>query len=65
MNPDRNVQLKVASLGELASTSPVRRLFFVVPMWKEVFYRLHSKSAASTREVTVQLSQVQQLTRQR
>ena len=34
MNPDRNVQFTVASVDELRSTSPIRRLF-VVPIWKE------------------------------
>ena len=34
MNPDRNAQLTVASVGELTSTSPVKRLF-VVSTWKE------------------------------
>ena len=35
MNPDRNMQVSLASLGEVTPvTSPVRRLF-CVPTWKE------------------------------
>ena len=54
MNPDRNVQLSVALIGELPSTSPVRRLF-VVPTRKKggVDSMDYSKSAARAREVTV------------
>ena len=37
MNPDRSMQIKLASLGEVKSTaSPVRKLL-VVPEWKKDF----------------------------
>ena len=40
MNPDRNVQTVLASLGEFTpNTSPFRRLL-VVPTWKELFLGL-------------------------
>ena len=43
MNPDRNMQLSLASLGELRSTaSPVRRLLVVAAQGRDcaLFYRL-------------------------
>ena len=47
MNPDRNMQIIVMLLSELASTIlPVRRLL-VVPTRRERFYELESMSAVS------------------
>ena len=44
MNPDRNVQLTVASLGELTpTTSPVRMLLVVSIHKKFIFRRLYSR----------------------
>ena len=50
MNPDRNVQLSLASIGELTPTTlPVRRLL-VRPKWKEIF-NLKSGNHTSSREL--------------
>ena len=47
MNPDRNMQIIVMLLSELASTIlPVRRLL-VVPTRRERFYELESMSVVS------------------